>query len=459
MPHALIRLIDDWLGRERSCACGRTHAVTTRVARFDDRAGSAVVEFLRSLNGVMSALVVADARTARVADAVASTLSSAGVRAGGHVFGSRASGSLVADERSVATLDSAVRDARPQCLVGVGSGTINDLCKTIASAHAVPYVCCPTAASMNGYTSTVASLKRSGLKVTDPVRAPDAVMVDLDVIRRAPAMMAAAGVADLLSKFVTAADWTLARMIEGGYHCDVPANMAARATDAVVDGLDAIGEGSAEGAHTVSAALILSGLSMAVAGSSAPASGAEHLISHYWDMCVPDAAGVRLHGTQVGVGTLISATLYEILREVDPATIDPAAAAGIVSPIDTIEADLGDHFGDAAPAVIEQARRKYRTPVQVHARAAVIKDRWPAIWATVAPALKSSAEIRELLRRVGAPTTLDELHLAFDDGLNALRWSRHIRARYTVFDFASDIGLFGADRRLALLRRSGVIAG
>ena len=71
--------------------------------------------------------------------------------------------------------------------------------------------------------------------------------------------------------------------------------------------------------------LVLSGLSMAVAGTSAPSSGGEHLISHYLDM-THYAWGwpADLHGCQVGVATLTTAALYEKLLALDLSKIDLA---------------------------------------------------------------------------------------------------------------------------------------
>jgi glycerol-1-phosphate dehydrogenase [NAD(P)+] len=46
---------------------------------------------------------------------------------------------------------------------------------------------------------------------------------------------------------------------------------------------------------------------MSIAGSSRPASGAEHLISHQLDRIAPNAA---LHGHQVGVASIVTEYLH-----------------------------------------------------------------------------------------------------------------------------------------------------
>lgn len=445
------------LGMDRTCACGLRHVVETRRVRWDDRAGSAAVQEINTIRQGRTVLLVCDPNTKRAAgEALNAALRSASIDTIEHVIKPHARPILVADESHGSMLADAIDDARPGCVVGVGSGTINDLCKYAASIRDVPYLAYPTAASMNGYTSTVAALKREGLKITEPVKAPIAVIVDVELLRRSPPAMTAAGVADLLSKFVCNADWMLSRLVVGGYYCDVPAELSSRAVAAVVANLDDIAAGRADGPATLIAALLLSGMAMAMVGNSSPASGAEHLVSHYWDMRTPDPDGRRLHGAQVGLGTLLTATLYEKLLRMDPESINPDATAEKVSSLDTLERGIHHHFGSAANAVAEQARRKHLTADKARQRCARIKDRWDDIRSAVAPMLRTRRQVAELLRRAGAPTTLTQIGLTDEDALSALQWARHIRDRYTVFDLAAEIGCFDDIDRRNLLLESGV---
>ncbi len=62
-------------------------------------------------------------------------------------------------------------------------------------------------------------------------------------------------------------------------------------------------------------ALVLSGIAMSFALVSRPASGSEHHISHFWEMrFLAEGRKPVLHGTKVGVGTVLSLKLYEKLR-------------------------------------------------------------------------------------------------------------------------------------------------
>lgn len=61
-------------------------------------------------------------------------------------------------------------------------------------------------------------------------------------------------------------------------------------------------------------ALVLTGASMSYAGNSRPASGAEHHISHFWEMVfLFKGKEAVLHGTKVGISTVAVAKLHELL--------------------------------------------------------------------------------------------------------------------------------------------------
>lgn len=362
----------------------------------------------------------------------------------------------VADETTVDGLHEAAGAFGCDLLIGVGSGTVNDVCKAVATRLSIEYIAYATAASMNGYTSTVAALKRGGLKVTDPVNAPTAVYYDPNVIAHAPQELAAAGFADLLSKYVCHADWHLAHAVLGEHYCPSLGAIAAQAVDTVV--ADTASDEYVTGTTppNLISALLLSGMVMAMAGSSSPASGGEHLISHFWDMTRPGSGGRRWHGSQVGIGVLITSALYERLGRMDRP--NPSGIGNQSTPTwDKLEAGLRAQFGHASESVIDQARQKFLSPDQRTKRVARIADRWDAIWQDLQPMLKSTDELRALLQRVGAPVTVRELGLDVQVATDALEWARHIRSRYTVLDFAADVGAFGPEDRRAVLDSSGVL--
>ena len=65
-------------------------------------------------------------------------------------------------------------------------------------------------------------------------------------------------------------------------------------------------------------ALLYSGLAMTMVGTSAPASGGEHLLSHTLDMMsAVDGIGHDLHGRQVGLGAIFSSALYDHILKIE----------------------------------------------------------------------------------------------------------------------------------------------
>ena len=98
-------------------------------------------------------------------------------------------------------------------LVSVGSGVINDLCKLASHHHAQSYLCVPTAASVDGYSSFGASITYQSAKQTFNCPAPVAIVADIDVIAAAPKAMTAAGYADLAAKIPAGGEWMIADFV------------------------------------------------------------------------------------------------------------------------------------------------------------------------------------------------------------------------------------------------------
>jgi glycerol-1-phosphate dehydrogenase [NAD(P)+] len=205
--------------------------------------------------------------------------------------------SLVAAARLVAALPS-----RCDAVLAVGGGRALDLAKHTASIAALPFIAVPTSLSHDGFASPLASLSAAGGRRSLPCRPPAAVIVDTAVALEAPALLWLAGLGDVAAKVTAVADWKLAFHARGE-----PINdLAALLSDATVFQLAARPVRDLEGTRLLATALLLNGVAMSLAGSSRPASGSEHLISHALDRL---SARPRLHGIQVGVATYIVAHL------------------------------------------------------------------------------------------------------------------------------------------------------
>jgi len=160
--------------------------------------------------------------------------------------------------------------------VAVGSGVINDLVKCAAGLKNEKYCCVATACSVDGYTSNGGAMTVDGTKMTIRCPAPYAICADVKVLRTAPAPMFAAGYADLLAKIPGGADWIIAdRLGIEPIRQDIWELVQIPLRERLADASD-MGK--------VFAGLVSTGYGMQMYRESRPASGAEHLFSHVWEM-------------------------------------------------------------------------------------------------------------------------------------------------------------------------------
>jgi glycerol-1-phosphate dehydrogenase [NAD(P)+] len=187
-------------------------------------------------------------------------------------------------------------------VLAVGGGRAIDLAKHTASIAGLPFVAVPTSLSHDGFASPLASLQAGGVRRSLPCRPPSAVIIDTAVALEAPALLWLAGLGDVAAKVTAVADWKLAFHERGERVND----LAALLSDATVFQLAGHPRRDLEGTRLLATALLLNGVSMLLAGTTRPASGSEHLISHALDRI---SARPRLHGVQVGVATYLMAHL------------------------------------------------------------------------------------------------------------------------------------------------------
>ncbi|AIF69475.1 glycerol-1-phosphate dehydrogenase [Palaeococcus pacificus DY20341] len=192
-------------------------------------------------------------------------------------------------------------------IIGVGGGSIIDVAKLSSFKADIPFISFPTTASHDGIASANASIKDLGAKTSIKAKPPIAVIVDVKVIKTAPYRFLAAGVGDMISNLTAVKDWQLAHKLKGEYYSEYAASLSLMSAKMVIKNADVIRLGNEESVRKVVKGLISSSVAMSIAGSSRPASGAEHLFSHALDMLLEKPA---LHGEQCGIGTIVMAYLH-----------------------------------------------------------------------------------------------------------------------------------------------------
>jgi len=202
------------------------------------------------------------------------------------------------------TLGKRLRAGAYEAVAGIGGGRTIDVTKFAAHMAGIPMVAVATNLAHDGIASPVSSREHESGKGSYGVVLPVAVVVDLDRVRCAPDPMDRAGIGDVISNLSAVADWELAAADTGEQVDGLAAAMARSAAQAV---LNQPGTAASDEFLTVLAeALIMSGMAMAVAGSSRPCSGGDHEIMHAIDHLYP---GTASHGELAGVGAVFCAYL------------------------------------------------------------------------------------------------------------------------------------------------------
>ncbi len=439
-----------------SCSCGRVHKIETRWADLHNGAIENLPDRVKELGSNLKIVLVVDVRTRQIAgNHVAELLNSAGHKTSFCQLPDQAFGRPHADEKNLEFALSAMEDA--DLAVAVGSGTCNDIAKLASYKKSIPYFVVATAPSMNGYTSGIAAIMEKGLKRTIECHGPMGVIADPSILTKAPGDLIAAGLGDLESKPTATSDFRLAGFIRGDYYCPAPERVVLEAEQKAADAAKAIGRRDPEGIMLLTEALLVSGLSMKLAGSSSPASGGEHLISHFWDMTAASQGRVEgWHGAQVGVTTIVTSTIYEVLQEMDPRSLDLDSLVKSWPGLDELRSTIYRIHGPMAEEVFSQAEQKHLNKREYRKELEFMVNQWTYMWDKVDDVLRPSKKIRSILESAKAPTNVHQLGLTEKHLANGVVHARQIRSRFTVLDLAAELGILHS-RSDYIIKRSGCL--
>lgn len=330
--------------------------------------------------------------------------------------------------------------------IAVGSGTINDLVKRCAyELETGGYLCCATASSVDGYTSAGAAITRDGLKQTLPCPAPLAIVADSKILFTAPFEMTAAGYADLAAKLPAGGDWMIADAIGITPIQETPWKMVQSKLHRWLEEPGKLKEGNPIALAGLFEGLCQTGFAMQYMKDSRPASGAEHLYSHCWEMRDIQKDGVQpSHGFKVAVGSLITTALMEDVY-FKMKSDEIATLADKMPYLSANERDMqieeflgGTPFEKNARKVAleklplgDEARRRRRLIVETH----------PILAEKLRHQLLPFKELRNRLKALGCPVSLQEIGLPHSDLRFTTYGAGTIRNRYTILDVLLDLGI------------------
>lgn len=408
---------------------------------YDAEAGKKVsvpyesIVFRESLDGAEDALI-AELKLGETLAVVAdeNTYDALGARVARAVKAVGADATIVldkphADMRTAAELADRLKGF--DSVVAVGSGTVNDLCKYVTAQDGRRYAVFATAASMNGYTSTTASMTLdSGLKVSLPAQAPSGFFVDMTVSAEAPSHLAASGFADCVARSVAQVDWWMSHRLLGTLYRTVPFDIQIADEIELNKCAHLLPEGNIDATARLYRVLTLCGLGIGFIGMSNPGSMGEHQISHYIDCFAGPLHPGTLHGQQVGVASLTMARIQQGLLSRDHAPVMKP------TPIDF--EGMKQRMGSTAEQCLEQLQRKAFDAKTIDAVNEKLADLWPELKREVQEFMIPVAEMEKLLSDAGAPTTAAELGLDLEFYRQAVRHAHEMRDRFSFVDIAAN---------------------
>ena len=394
------------------------------------------------------AIVIDDPRTRAVAGArVIDLLRAAGCGVAEHVINPDGS-DFHATYAKVEEVREAIAAADGAIPVAVGSGVINDLTKRACGELGLRYMVVGTAASMDGYTAYGAAITKDGMKQTMDCKAPLGCIVDSAVAAAAPKEMTASGYADLIAKIPAGADWIIADLIGAEAIHPLAWKLVQGPLRDTLSNPAGCASGDEREVRKLCEGLVMSAFAMQAMGSSRPASGTEHQVSHYWDMEDLAFGGKPVsHGFKVGIGTLASTATLEFLLEQDLSKMDVETKVAAWWPsFDAVKSTFPSVF-PGRPAHITRAEleyaKKFPSRDALRKELTKIRDNWGDLAAKIRAQLMPFAEVKENLRKVGAPAEPEEIGVSRARFRETYAGVPYMRARYFSLDLVDRLGLTG----------------
>ena len=417
------------LGSSFDCECGRRHTVPVKRLILDPGAFDLLPGVLALAGPGRRAALFADSRTwAAAGSACHDRLRADGWACAVRIIPDSPHGDPVCDDLTRDALLSDIPES--DVFLAVGSGVVNDLVKWLSTDVRVPYAVFATAASMNGYTSGNIAPTLRGVKSLLYGTTPFAVLAHPDVLRDAPAALTASGLGDVLAKPVSVADWRMNSIVFGEYYCPFCARMIREIEPGYMERPESIRAREPAGLKALFEALAYSGLSMTLAGTSFPASGGEHMISHALDMTASEHGVPHdYHGRQVGLGTIFACALYERMLR-----LEAPAFRAVLEPTDSAY-----WRGISGHVEKEHAAKRAKVPAAVERLSR--PGAWDALRAELAPMTRRAAQIKDCLRRAGAAHRISDLGCPKDRFLQAILHAHQMRERYTISALARAAGV------------------
>ncbi len=408
-----------------NCPCGKEHTFATKVVEISHGATARVGEILTEAGFPKKLLFVADENTLAAAEGIVESLNGAGFE----------TKKIIYKNMTYARIEQ-VRELEALCgdidgIISVGTGSLNDLCRVTAFSQKKRFCIYATAPSMDGFVSDTAPIVENNFKTSWFVEQPEVVIADTAVLAKAPLELKAAGFGDMVAKYIGIVDWQIANLLIGEYYCPAVADITMQGVKKVVALADKVSEENEEAVKGIMEGLILSGLGMKLAKSSRPASGSEHVVSHYLE-CYKLVRGIwpEFHGKKVGVASVIINRAYrniaERITEINPIP-DPT--------------DWDKVYAAFAPEQKDEIIKLNNPSIMDKVDLEHLKKSWPEIRRIILELLPSDEEMMRMMKAAGAATEPEEVHVSPELLADALHYHCYMRYRMLLTRLMPTLGL------------------
>lgn len=342
-------------------------------------------------------------------------------------------GNMECDEPTIAAVQEKTRHA--DALIAVGSGALSDTCKFATFKDGRPYATFGTAASMNGYAASTASVTlANGYKTSLPAHAPHGIFLDLKVSADAPTWLSAAGLGDCLCRSTAQIDWWASHRLFGTFYSPVPYVLQKDDEAPMLKAAAGLAEHEVAANGYLHRVLTLCGLGVCFTGISHHGSMGEHQVSHWIDMFAGPAHPGTTHGQQVGVASLAIARLQSELLKLDKAPR--------IKPTHIVEAEFIDRYGrEIGSMCYAEAKKKAFDRKGADEFNAKLADLWPQLREELKAFVMDPAEMEIALKAAGGPVTATDMNLPRKIWRDAMKYARDVRNRWSFLDLADDAGL------------------
>lgn len=342
-------------------------------------------------------------------------------------------GNTHCDEPTIAMVQDKTRHA--DAVIAVGSGALSDTCKYATFKDGRKYATFGTAASMNGYAASTASVTlANGYKTSLPAHAPRGIFLDLKVSAAAPHWLSAAGLGDSLCRPTAQVEWWASHRLFGTFYSSVPYTLIADSEEAMLKSAEGLSRHDIAANGHLHRVLTLCGLGVCFTGVSHHGSMGEHQVSHWIDMFAGPAHPGTTHGQQVGVASLAIARLHHQLLSLD--------TPPLIRPTHIVEAEFIERYGPGIGRMCHaEAKKKSFDRAGAEAFNRKLSELWPQLREELRPMLMDPAEMKHILASAGGPVTATGLGLPRKIWRDAMKHARDVRNRWSFLDLADDAGL------------------